>query len=247
MEIELKDYIRILRKRLILILSIVLVVTVATAVVSIFVMKPVYEASTKIIVTKEDKTTGTNGVDLNTINSNIQLINTYKEIIKTPRIMDLVAQEYPEFELSASELTNKVEVSSVNQTQVMTLKVLDTSYARAAEIVNATSEVFQNEIPTIMKVDNVSILNQANPEADPAPVKPNKLLNIAISFVVSLMLGVGIAFLLEYLDDTIKSEDDITKILGLPTLTMIGKIRQDDMEKKTSKRRKGQTANGTTN
>jgi capsular polysaccharide biosynthesis protein len=238
MEIELKDYIRILRKRSIMILSLVVSLTMLTAIISMFVLSPVYEASTKIIVTKSEQNTALNQVDLNTINTNIQLINTYKEIIKTPRIMDLVATKYPEFDLTATELTKLVEVSSVNQTQVMTLKVQDKSYKRAAAIVNATSEVFQNEIPQIMKVDNVSILNEANPNLNPAPVKPNKLLNIAIAFVVSLMLGVGIAFVLEYLDDTIKSEDDIMQVLNLPTLTMIGKIQPEDLLTNKSKRRK---------
>jgi capsular polysaccharide biosynthesis protein len=240
MEIELKDYIRILRKRMVLIIAMVLALTMTTAIVSVFVMKPVYEASTKIIVTKSEQNTALNQVDLNTINSNIQLINTYKEIIKTPRIMDLVVSQYPEFNLTATELTNIVEVSSVNQTQVMTLKVQDTSYKRAADIVNATSEVFRDEIPTIMQVDNVSILNQANTDLNPDPVKPNKLLNVAIAFVVSLMLGVGVAFVLEYLDDTIKSEDDIMKIMNLPTLTMIGKIQQEDLISKSKRRKQGE-------
>jgi capsular polysaccharide biosynthesis protein len=240
MEIELKDYIRILRKRMVLIIAMVLALTMTTAIVSVFVMKPVYEASTKIIVTKSEKNNALQQVDVNTINTNIQLINTYKEIIKTPRIMDLVVSQYPEFNLTATELTKIVEVSSVNQTQVMTLKVQDTSYKRAADIVNATSEVFRDEIPTIMQVDNVSILNQANTDLNPAPVRPNKLLNVAIAFVVSLMLGVGVAFVLEYLDDTIKSEDDIMKIMNLPTLTMIGKIQQDDLISKSKRRKQGE-------
>jgi capsular polysaccharide biosynthesis protein len=54
------------------------------------------------------------------------------------------------------------------------------------------------------------------------------------------MLGVGVAFVLEYLDDTIKSEDDIMKIMNLPTLTMIGKIQQDDLISKSKRRKQGE-------
>jgi capsular polysaccharide biosynthesis protein len=112
----------------------------------------------------------------------------------------------------------------------MTLVVQDKSYEKAANIVNAVSKVFQNEIPSIMKVDNVSLLNEAKVTDHPSPVKPNPELNIAISLIVSLMIAVGIAFLLEYLDDTIKTEEDIQAVLGLPTLTAITRMKEDDMQ-----------------
>jgi capsular polysaccharide biosynthesis protein len=161
---------------------------------------------------------------------NIRLIDTYKEIIKTKRIMDKVVQEHPEFNLTRDQLIQKVKVSSVNNTQVMTLAVQDESYAKAADIVNAVSKVFKEEIPSIyMGIDNVSILNEANRDDNAAPVKPNKKLTVAISFVVSLMVAFGLAFLLEYLDDTIKTEADVAKYLELPTLAMVTKINEEDL------------------
>ncbi|MCR8632404.1 MULTISPECIES: YveK family protein [Paenibacillus] len=229
MELDLRDYIRIIRKRIWLVIIFVLVATLSTGVVSFFFLTPVYEASTKLIVNKSNERQGMEQVDINSINLNLRLIDTYKEVIKTPRIMDKVEKDYPQFGLTARELIRKVQVSSVNNTQVMTLAVQDPSYEKAASIVNAVSRVFQNEIPLIMKVDNVSLLNEADVEERALPVKPNKILNIAISFVVSLMLAVGIAFLIEYLDDTIKTEEDITKVLELPTLAMIARIKEEDL------------------
>lgn len=78
-------------------------------------------------------------------------------------------------------------MSSVNNTQVMTLVVRDNSYQRAAEIVNAISLVFKDEIPNLFNVENVSILNEAkvNPLIEPGPVEPNVLMNMAIAFIVS--------------------------------------------------------------
>jgi capsular polysaccharide biosynthesis protein len=230
MELDLKDYIKILRKRIWLIVSIVLVACLATGIVSFMFMDPTYEASTKIIVNKQNERVGADQIDLNTINMNIRLIDTYKEIIKTKRIMDKVVQEHPELNLTRDQLIQKVKVSSVNNTQVMTLAVQDESYAKAADIVNAVSKVFKEEIPSIyMGIDNVSILNEANRDDNAAPVKPNKKLNVAISFVVSLMVAFGLAFLLEYLDDTIKTEADVAKYLELPTLAMVTKINEEDL------------------
>ncbi|CAN7690658.1 Wzz/FepE/Etk N-terminal domain-containing protein [Paenibacillus sp. LjRoot153] len=246
MELELKDYLKILQKRVWMIIAIVVLATVTTGIISYFFMQPVYEASTKLIVNKSNDQVGVSQVDINSVNLNIRLIDTYKEIIKTPRIMDKVVADYPELKISAEQLVNTVKVSSVNNTQVMTLVVQDPSYERAASIVNAVSIVFQSEIPKIMKVDNISLLNEAKDIELPVPVKPNKTLNVAVSFVVSLMIALGIAFLLEYLNDKLKTEEEVEQYLGLPTLTMIMKMKPEDFQhhsKQQKEQRVGEQSN----
>ncbi|WP_036708295.1 YveK family protein [Paenibacillus pinihumi] len=229
-ELDLRDYFRIIRKRVWMILAIVVAACMVSGIFSVYFKKPVYEASTKIIVNQSASQAISQQLDINQINSNIRMIDTYKEIIKTPAILDKVAEQYPQFELTAEELSKKVKVSSVNNTQVMTLAVQDISYRKAAEIANAVSLIFQSEIPQLFNIENVSILNEAKVDAFPAPVSPNIPLNIAISFVVALMLGVGISFLLEFLDDTLKSEEDVQRYLGLPTLGAISKMDQEDVK-----------------
>ncbi|MEX2416501.1 MAG: Wzz/FepE/Etk N-terminal domain-containing protein [Paenibacillaceae bacterium] len=230
-ELDLRDYIRIIRKRIWLILSVVVISSMITGLVSLFVLEPVYEASTKLIVNQSRTDIGLSEIDINTVNLNIRLIDTYKEIIKTPAIMNKVAEQHPEWKLSSEQLVGKVQVSSVNNTQVMTLVVQDLSQSKAANIVNAISNVFIEEISTLMQVDNVFMLSEAVVLDNPQPVKPNPILNIAISFVVSLMISVGIVFLIEYFDDSIKTEQDVMKYLNLPTLAMIPKVKPEDLDK----------------
>lgn len=247
---ELKQYGLMIRKRWWLIALCVLLTTTITGIYSYMFIKPVYQASTKLIVNEAKQNNPLVALDLNAVNVNLKLIDTYKEIIRTPAIMDKVAVQYPDLNLTAEQLTGKVKVSSVNNTQVMTLAVQDPSYSRAVDIVNAVSQVFKQEIPNIMKVDNVSILNVAESKEHAHPVAPNKLLNIIIGFIVSLMATVGIVFLLDYLDDTIKSEQDVSEVLGLTTLTVIAKIKKDDTESKhgyTTKRKVGDAAYATVN
>lgn len=69
-------------------------------------------------------------------------------------------------------------------------------------------------------------------------MKPQPLLNIAIALVVGLMAGVGLSFLLEYLDNTIKSEQDIEKLLELPVL---GAITTMETNKKSPRMQKAKT------
>jgi len=232
-ELDLRDYFRIVHKRIWLIALIVVLICSLVGGYSLFIKKPVFEASTKIVVNQTPSQSVMNQLDLNQINTNIQLINTYKEIIKTPAILDEVVKNYPQFQLNAEELSERVNVNAVNNTQVMTVIVHDTSYVRAAEIANAISEVFQKEIPDIFNVENVSILNRAktDPPVRPKPVEPNILLNMVIGFVIALMIGLGISFLLEYLDDTIKTEEDVKEILELPTLAMIVRVSPEEAAK----------------
>lgn len=81
-----------------------------------------------------------------------------------------------------------------------------------------------------MNVDNITILSMADTKASPAPINLNPLMNILISFAVSLMLGVGLVFLLNYLDDTLRTEAEIVEILNLPVLTAVGEITKGDLK-----------------
>jgi polysaccharide biosynthesis transport protein len=70
-----------------------------------------------------------------------------------------------------------------------------------------------------LETNNIRIVEEAL--VPTRPVKPRPLLNIALAIVVGLMLGVGLAFFLEYFDNTIKTPEEAERYLGLPTLGVI--------------------------
>lgn len=224
---ELKHYWSVVRKRLWLILVLVAASGAATGFYSYSVADKQYMASTKLLVNASQQVNVVRGtVDLGAINSSIQLAKTYKEIIRTPRIMKLVEQQHPELGLSANRLIGMVSVSTVGETQVMSIHAVDVSYKRAAEVANAVAHVFRSEIPNLMKIDNVDILNEADPNAAAAPISPQPVMNVAVSVALSAMLGLGLVLLLDYLDDTFKSQKDVEEALGLPTFAVIPRIRK---------------------
>ncbi|QAY67217.1 YveK family protein [Paenibacillus protaetiae] len=228
---ELKQYWTIVRKRLWMIALIVIIFCLSTGIYSYYLVKPQYEATAKLIVNDyKGSSSLLTTMDLGAIDSTVKLIKTYKEIIKTPRIMKQVASDYPQLNESYGDLIGKVNVSSVNETQVMSISVKDESYGHAAQIANAVALVFQKSVPSLMKVDNISVLDQADPSESHGPVAPNPKMNIAVAFMLGLMLGIGIAFLLDYLDDSINTEEDVERILGLPVLTSIPRIREQDLK-----------------
>ncbi|WHY12588.1 Wzz/FepE/Etk N-terminal domain-containing protein [Peribacillus frigoritolerans] len=220
--ISIKDIFKTLKKRWKLIMLLTLISALISGAISYFLLTPVYESSTQILVNQKQSE---NPLDSTQIRSNIDMINTYSVIIKSPAILEKVIDEL-ELEQSVEQLSQKVTINSQENSQVFSLTVQDSNPSQAVEIANTVSETFQKEIKNIMNVDNVNVLAKAEIKENPSPVKPNPVLNIAIAVVVGLMAGIGLAFLLEYMDNTIKDEDDIERLLELPILGSIQKITQ---------------------
>ncbi|MBY7144614.1 capsular biosynthesis protein [Virgibacillus sp. NKC19-3] len=225
--ISLKEIVEVIKKRLLLIVAFVLGAALLAAVVSYFILTPTYESSSQFIVNQNQPEEAME-YDLNDSMSNVEIINTYNVIIGSPAILDEVIAELGLTE-TVPELGDKLNVSSEEDSQVVTVTATDENPETAVEIANTTVEIFQNEIPDIMNVDNVSILSEAELGPDPSPVAPNPVLNIAIAIVLGGMIGVGLAFLLEYLDNTITTEDDIEKQLELTVLGAISHINDSEV------------------
>lgn len=230
---ELKEYMKILRKRIWIIITFVLVACVGAGVKSYFFTTPIYEANAKLIVNQVYNADGVPNLDISSIQTNIKVISSYMEIIKSSAILDKVVSTYPDLGLTANQLGQSIRVSTANESQVMSLTAAGISSEKAAKTVNAVAKVFQSQIPVIMKVDNVTILSEAKPTEPSKPINVKPTMNILISFFVGLLLAIGFVFLLEYLDDTIKSEDELEKELGIPALAVISKLRKEEV--RTSK------------
>jgi capsular polysaccharide biosynthesis protein len=224
--ISLRELFYTLRKRIWLIISIAVVATLASGIISFYVLTPIYSSSTQLLVNQEKSDQPM--YNIGEIQTNLQLINTYNVIIKSPAILDLVAKEL-DMDITTEQLNEKITVGSEKDSQVLSISVQDADPQMATDIANTTAKVFQNEIVKIMNVDNVSILAQAKTKENPSPIKPRPLLNIAIALVVGLMAGVGLTFLLEYMDNTIKNEMDVEKVLGLPVLGAINTMTEKDL------------------
>lgn len=236
--ISLQDFFKTMKKRIGLIALITIIAITISGVVSFWVLTPIYQTSTQILVTQTKQEQ--NQFNTQDIQANLQLINTYNQIIKSPAILAIVKEEL-DLERSVTELNNQVTVDSAQNSQVVNISVQDEDPKMAVELANKIATVFQSEIKILMNVDNVNILTPAELGPNPSPIKPDPMLNMAIAAVIGLMIGVGIAFLLEYLDTTMKTEQDIEDHLELPILGLISPIPDEDIimsQMKITQRRK---------
>ncbi|CAM5185126.1 Capsular polysaccharide biosynthesis protein OS=Ureibacillus acetophenoni OX=614649 GN=SAMN05877842_104120 PE=3 SV=1 [Ureibacillus acetophenoni] len=238
--ISLQDIFKVLKKRIGLIISITIGAMLIAGIISFFFLTPIYQGSTQILVnqTKQEQ----QPIQTSDIQTNLQLINTYNVIIKSPAILNIVIERL-DLDTTPSALTNQITVTNANDSQVVTISVQDEQAFMAVDIANTVAQVFKEEIPKLMNADNVNILSPAVLPADPSPIKPNKTMNVAIAMVVGLMIGVGLAFLLEYLDTTVKTEQDVEDILGLPILGLVSPIPEEFATSDSSKSSRGKSRN----
>jgi len=219
---ELRQYWEIIRKRWLLIIALPLIAALTSGIISFYIIKPVYQASTTLIVGKkaEDISQALLGqiLDYNVLQANLQLAKTYGEIAKSRTVEQNVIEKL-NLGLTVTELDNQVLINPVKNTEILEIQVQNTDPQLAASIANTMAEEFSAAVVEIKKVDSVSIVDEAVAPAN--PVKPNKMLNILIALLVGLMAAGGLAFLLEYLDNTIKTSEEAENILGIPVLGLI--------------------------
>ncbi|MBU3197743.1 capsular biosynthesis protein [Clostridium estertheticum] len=225
MNISIEDYLTIIKERLLLIGTITLATVIIAGILSFFVIKPTYEASTSIIVGKPQATTNQSAQLNSDITMYQNLLITYSEIAKS----DLVAQgalDELKGNLTIDQIKADVTVTPKTGTQILMITAKGKEPQEVYKIVNAISTSFVESTKKVYPTGgDIQVMDKATIPKN--PISPNKKLNLAIGLFLGLILSLGVVFLLEYMDNTIKTESDVEKYLGLPVLGVIPRIIED--------------------
>lgn len=217
-ELDIRQIIEMIQKRIWIIIAFTVLSALLAGIVSGFFLDEVYSSSTTLIVSKQNEGAGINDLQLSDVNLARNLVNTYGVIIKSNRVLEKVIQEVnPNMELGA--LKSKINVNSENNTEIIRITVEDTIPERARDIANSLTGVFIQEVQSLLKMENVQVIDEA--KANYTPIKPRTSMNIAVAALLGLMIGFAVAFLLEYLDNTIKTPEDVERHLDLPVIGII--------------------------
>ncbi|RIM99195.1 capsule biosynthesis protein CapA [Staphylococcus shinii] len=211
-----------LRKNMKVLIILPLLGLVISAIISFFFLDEKYQASTQVLVNQKESDTQMMAQE---VQSNIQLVNTYSEIVKSPRILDKVSKELNR-KYSSSEISNMLTVNNQAESQLLNIAIESKSGNDSEKVANKISEVFSEEVPDIMNVDNVSVLSTADDTAK--QVAPKTVVNLIIGLITGLITGLILALLIifikEMIDKRIKSEEDVENELEIPVLGSIQKF-----------------------
>jgi len=218
--VELRDYLRILRKSWGLIMVITLAGVAVAVAFSVF-QKPAYSATAKIFVSTPSSGTTSELAQGNSFT--VQRVKTYADLAATPLVLTPVIDSLG-LNTSPDKLALRVAASAPLDTSIIAITVLDTDPERAAEIANATSQslttvVKDIETPSGAEAITPVKLTVAQDAIVPdLPESPNVPLNIAIGALVGLALALGTAVLRETLNTRIRNQRDVQKLTDVPVL-----------------------------
>ncbi|PJJ55566.1 capsular exopolysaccharide synthesis family protein [Compostimonas suwonensis] len=218
--VELRDYIRILRKSWVLIVVLVLVGIGAAAAYSI-TQTPVYSSSAKVFVSTSGGSTVSELQQGNTFTQ--QRVKTYADLVNTPIVLLPVIADLG-LDMTSEQLSGWVSASAPLDTTLIEITVTETDPAQAAAIATAVSESLTNVVETIETSDSeaaappVRLTLVQHAAVPQRPVSPNVPLNIALGALIGLVLGVGVAVLRETLDTRIRNERDVELVTDTPIL-----------------------------
>lgn len=227
---ELRDYLRILRRSWLLIIAFVLLGLAVGAGITVLTT-PLYASTTRLFVSTPVGASDINALQGSQFSSD--RVASYGNLIKGNAIAEMVIVKLHLTE-SAADLSDQITANPVTNTVILEVTATDASPARAQQLSQTTAEVFSDYVPTLEGatpagqspikatiVDAAALPTQA--------VSPKPKLNLALGGLVGLLLGFGVAVLREVLDTTIKTTALLEEITGAATL---GTIHYDPLAPK---------------
>ncbi len=219
--LSLGDFLRVVWKRLWVIL-LVTIVLVGAAVGSSLWLTPTYEASIKILVGQERGITQTP----NDVAGLQKLTETMTEAVNSRPVAEAVIRQLGLQMTPEDFLEDHLNVEQIRDTQFIQVDYEDPSPERAQQVANTIGDVFSEQVSQVSPSANaITATVWERAEVPDDPVSPDPVRNGLLALGLGLMFGVGLAFLLETLDDRWRSPEEAEQISGVPTFGVIPEFK----------------------
>jgi capsular polysaccharide biosynthesis protein len=213
-EINLLEIFSVIKRRFWLIAILTVLAAMLGIIINNSATVPLYQSSSRIIIGADEESR-----------------KTLQVIVRDSAILDMVVKEL-KLTKSSEELAGQISVQSVEGSQVVSISVVDTDPAQAAVIADTTAKIFQAEVPKIVGQDYIRSLSKA--KINPLPINPKTNDKVILAIIGGIVAGVGLAFLLESLDDRIRSEKELERMIGVQVLGRVSKMNNRNIKKKKS-------------
>jgi receptor protein-tyrosine kinase len=220
--VEIRDYLRIARRRWLLIAGCI-VAALAVAALVTFRATPLYSSNAQLFISTpgSDSSQAYQGGLFSQ-----QRVTSYADLATSREVAEQVL-EATEVELTPSELAEKVSATAKPETVILELSVSDPSPRVAQRLAQAyaramTEFITELERPTDDRPAPIKATIAVRASLPEAPYSPQPVRNLGLAAVLGLLLGIGAAVLREILDTTLKSADDVETVTPTPLMGHIG-------------------------
>lgn len=222
--VSLSDFIKMIKKRFGQIMVWAILGLAMSAVYTFFFTTPLYQSTSKIVVNQTQS--GGQAITNTDIQTNLNLIETYRSIILEPIILEDVVTD-SDNNLTVSQLRNKISVRTEQNSLVFGINITDTDPYEASELANKVAKSFENTIGDILDVESVTILSEAVPNL--GQVSPNTTINLIMGLMVGLVIGVVISFIAESTNKSVRDEKFIES-MGWTNLGSVLEMTQSEID-----------------
>ena len=220
-EINLKEFWDYLKKYAVLIIVIAVLLISVVFAYDKAIKKPMYTTYTTIVLVKGDNTSVTGSseaISQSDVLLNRNLVSTYSKIINSKLVLKQVIKNL-DLDYSVYTLSKNIRVEALDDTEILKISVSDATPEKAADIANDIADVFSAEIKKIYKINNVSVIDEAQTSYE---VSNNTLKrDLALAFLVSVFGTAAIIFVKFYFDDTIKYNENLEQEIGMPIIARV--------------------------
>lgn len=216
-EISIADVFIMLKKRWLLILSMVIsFLIVGVIYVTVAAPTPIYQSEITFLIDYRSNPDGI--ITESDIQYSKMLATTYSSIVNTPAILEEVVEKL-DLEMTPEQLKSSVSISQSDSNPILKITVNNKNAVSARDIAREVMCVFSNKLIETTKYDSTSVLEDA--KISNIPINQLSAKTVVFIGVIGLMLSISLVFLLEYLDRTVKSTDQLEAMLNIPVLGSI--------------------------
>ena len=224
--IDLLALLRTLRKRLwIIVLMAVLSVSLAAG-YTFFLVEEQYSADVLLYIWQSKENNGTeDAISAGDLSLFSQLVGDYQVLAKSRLVTSRVSEDLGLDPSHVAGLSSQITVGTKQNTRHLTITAVDPDPVMAASIANKVAEVFAEVVVEKMGAGNVNIIDAA--VVPRGPSSPNKPMNLALGLMIGIIIGIGLSLLIEMLDTSVKSAEEVDQLTGL---TMLGSVPEFEHE-----------------
>lgn len=218
-ELDLKELIQIFWEKRIQIILITAIFIVVGVIYTVGFVKPKYQSITSLLLaTNSSNQTNTNGITTNDLTINSKLVSTYTDMLNGDNAIRTIISNLG-MELQEDEVRNSISVKARDNADMIDIIVKNDDPVVAQKIANESAKVLIEKVKQYYKIDNLYIYDEAEVENEPYNINHKK--DVLIFAVIGIVISFGYVLIVNMLDTTIKSTQDIEKISGVTVLASI--------------------------